>query len=354
MRLWLVFLVLLPAPVWAAPDLSSATLTCHFADANSCVLSQVVGHGPASLPLHYEDFESGNPGDVYTGYFDASAAQGCDSPKYSTARSFGNSGTQSAIVCGPVGHTEHGSSYINKKNENFNIGMYVSWWEWRHYSEGTLEAGSNKYLRFQTDGMNDGCPSFYISISAGQGAPAMMRKNNPGCSPVCDEGVVYFGAIDDQWVRYEVWWGRSIDYWTVFRHTPTGIDTFRGTNCSIVLDGTVSQMLLGQSFEEYRYVYLDNVLLAKSRARVEWGNKPSWSEVNGVGGRRYVMQVTNWSDDITFTMRRSGINDGESGWLYVVAADGSVNDTGFPVREGQIYGGDPLLPPAPPEGLRVL
>jgi hypothetical protein len=81
-----------------------------------------------------------------------------------------------------------------------------------------------------------------------------------------------------------------------------------------------------------KWVWLDNVYIDNTWARVEIGNKPTWTGCT----QREMQTPTAWSNtSITVKVNQGPFQDGSAAYLYVVDANGSVNGQGFPVTFGQ-------------------
>ena len=118
-------------------------------------------------------------------------------------------------------------------------------------------------------------------------------------------------------------------------------DTSAGTTRTVTVGGYAR----GRNSNNWRYftdIYLDT-----SWARVILGNAPTFS----ASTRRELQIPTAWSSSsISVTANLGAFSEGQTAYLYVVDANGSVNAAGFPV----VLGTAAAAPPAAPKNLRVV
>lgn len=78
-------------------------------------------------------------------------------------------------------------------------------------------------------------------------------------------------------------------------------------------------------------VWMDDIYISSSQARVEVCNSRQWSTCL----HREVQYPTAWrNDEVTFTFSRGGFASTEGLYVYVVDASGAVNEAGFPLVPG--------------------
>lgn len=76
-------------------------------------------------------------------------------------------------------------------------------------------------------------------------------------------------------------------------------------------------------------LYVDDVYLDNSLARVEIGNASTWS----ASTRKEIQIPTSWSSSaITVNVNAGNFEDEEQVYLYVVDKDGNVNENGYPIN----------------------
>jgi hypothetical protein len=92
-------------------------------------------------------------------------------------------------------------------------------------------------------------------------------------------------------------------------------------------------------------------------ARVEIGDRSSWKSCTW----REIQKPSAWSNSsITIQLNRGSFQQGQTAYLYVVDANGTVNSQGYPftVGGGGSGGSTPPPPsndpPSPPTGLKVI
>ncbi|MFA6198058.1 MAG: putative Ig domain-containing protein [Patescibacteria group bacterium] len=108
-------------------------------------------------------------------------------------------------------------------------------------------------------------------------------------------------------------------------------------NCSIGYDyhwDTVLLGLMAANVAGYYELYLDDIYIDTTQARVEIGNTSTWDTNTH---REIQIPHTTWNDDqIQFTVNQGTFTNGESAYLYVVDENGVVNTTGYPITFGGI------------------
>ncbi|MCC7257260.1 MAG: hypothetical protein IT486_02705 [Gammaproteobacteria bacterium] len=78
-------------------------------------------------------------------------------------------------------------------------------------------------------------------------------------------------------------------------------------------------------------VWMDDIYISASQARVEICDGPQWSTCL----HRDVQYPTAWrNDEVTFTFSRGGFASTEGLYVYIVDASGAVNEAGFPLVPG--------------------
>lgn len=100
--------------------------------------------------------------------------------------------------------------------------------------------------------------------------------------------------------------------------------------------------------EEYHHMYIDDVYIDNTLARVEIGNASAWSACT----ERVIQIPTSWNSNgqsITATLNQGAFPDGDA-YLYIVNADGEVNENGWLINLG---GSSDITAPNAPSGLSV-
>lgn len=101
------------------------------------------------------------------------------------------------------------------------------------------------------------------------------------------------------------------------------------------------------------YPTFDDVYIAagnSARARVEIGNKSTYTACT----KLTIASPTTWSNTrVVSTVWQGAFSSGETAYLYVIDANGSVNAQGYPITIGGGGGGGGEAP-SPPAGLKVV
>jgi len=333
----LLILIFWPSFLWAAPSITGYTGTP--AHGNELVVSgSSFGTGPT---IHkWDDFE----GETHTVGQDVGAGPGATAWSFNRAAHAKVSNT----VC-RTNSTKHALSDFDAQDA-YAIGfqyahgdtlspIYVTWW-WRWDSQG-YEASANwkphwpvvyenatpQQPRVSMCGQSE--VSYCYGIDAGtHETPEVVATN---CDPF---------PAEDEWIRYE------------FFGIESDADTANGTVVFLVQEengGTFVTVFeyegniethheaayhwTGCNFADYdsskNYaIYTDDVYIANSRARVEIGDKSTWAACT----QREIQIPSAWAaDEITFTVNAGSITNPADGnyYLYVVDADGAVNENGY-------------------------
>ena len=101
--------------------------------------------------------------------------------------------------------------------------------------------------------------------------------------------------------------------------------------------------------DTYHHIYIDDVYIDNTRARVEMCEGSLWSN----RGACNPQIPSAWSDgSISATVNGSQITDGSIVYAYVIDSSGVVNSSGFPIVFGN-SGEEDTTPPASPSGLNI-
>lgn len=164
----------------------------------------------------------------------------------------------------------------------------------------------------------------------------------------------------DTWWRVEVFFdcgtqGNSnggYDYWRHDIGSRIGDGSGNPTNSEsgqpiLLASARVNHHNIGESFFPDEYAYINNLYIDNTKARVEIGNASRWATCT----RREIQIPSAWSSSsIRVTINQGTFGSGNTGYLYVLDANGSVNPTGYPIIIG---GGGSDTPPPPPAGLKI-
>ncbi len=90
------------------------------------------------------------------------------------------------------------------------------------------------------------------------------------------------------------------------------------------------------------FTFWDDVYVDSTQARVEVGNAPTYDSCT----HREIQIPTAWSpESITITVNQGSFETGETAWLFVIDADGSVSN-GYEIQVGALMQGDATPPSA--------
>jgi len=111
---------------------------------------------------------------------------------------------------------------------------------------------------------------------------------------------------------------------------------------------TLGLMLANPMDDGVFRLYIDDVYVDDTLARVELSDEMHWEDIQGSGARSAIQIPVAWSDNsITFTANTGDFISGDSAYLYVVDENGNVNPTGYPVTIVDVSA------PASPDNLHV-
>lgn len=108
----------------------------------------------------------------------------------------------------------------------------------------------------------------------------------------------------------------------------TNVVTRSASSSGRVIDNFLLPFMADRLFNLALNVYVDDVYIDRTQARVEIGNAPTWAQCT----RREVQIPTAWSDSrITVSVHRGGFASGERAYLYVIDASGNAS-AGIPLE----------------------
>jgi len=157
--------------------------------------------------------------------------------------------------------------------------------------------------------------------------------------------------VRNGWSRLEMHLKLSNPAGTANGIAKTWMDLHSNTNASNVVTkasgntNTIYSVLLpgmmSGAAKAYK-IYIDDVYIDNTIARVEIGNASTWYACT----KREVQIPTLWSDtgtSITITLNQGSFSNLNNAYLYVIDADGNVNENGYPLSDG----GGGATPPLP-------
>jgi len=111
---------------------------------------------------------------------------------------------------------------------------------------------------------------------------------------------------------------------------------------------TLGLMLANPKNDGVFRLYIDDVYVDDTPARVELSDKRYWKDMQSSGARSAIQIPVSWSgNSITFSVNAGDFIDGDNIYLYIVNGSGNVNAEGYPVTV------EDFTQPSPPLNLLV-
>jgi len=343
----LLVLLLLEASAVAAPVVTAAEGT--FA-AGSAVTLRGSGFGakPTAAPLVYDSFEAGTLGaKVLTnratvGQWDTGA--GYDVGVYASDQAWAGAKSVKLSTAGGV------YNLSLAKNGSFST-LYMDWHVRIHYQS----VPSRNYKPFRLYGANDAMQLNSVILCNGSG----MSVEAGGSSSFWWDAT---GYSQDKWQHYQVALKESSAAGRADGIVKMYIDgVLVSTHTGVVTRSSSAhwdQIRIGHYWASDGVpdcpanaganIWLDDVFIDTSWARVEIGNAPTYA----ASSRREIQIPTAWADGtVGITVNPGAFSAGTGAYLYVTDAAGNTNAAGYPVT----IGGGAVPPPLPgvPTNLHV-
>lgn len=354
--IWLTLLALLyliPTPAEAAPEISGTTGTATHGSAMT-ITGSAFGTGDTT-PLVWDDFESGTAGQKLPASPKVGtwALSSQTVPQYSS--SYAHSGSKASYGSMAAG----GGNLYSSVQVPSGSGVltetyyYASWWGYYHANCSTK--GQIKLIQFWgTYQINDYNPGFFH----GPGSSTYIALENSGFS----ELEWLSDTKSDVWVQYQLVLKQSDANVAngIVRIYRDGALIYNKTNVKTrERSGEYWQMLIphyGMTNQsgcaDTRFVAMDDLYMNNSWARVVLGNASTYA-----ASTTFDLQPVDWtnpqwsSTSIKIKFNQGDYNAGQTAYLYVVDAAGSVNSNGFPITINSGSGGG-TTPLSAPENLR--
>lgn len=210
---------------------------------------------------------------------------------------------------------------------------------WEIVSGDPGRAGFVKMLRANgIGGFYHSRPRFYTSLWP----TASQIDSGYSYSGADADGVAYAGsnAPANTWNRMEVYYKLSspagtntgaLQTWANLVPTANLVNamTLSSSQAGQIVDNFLLPFMVANANTALQIrLYVDDIYVDRTRARVEIGDAATWS-----GCRRREVQIpTSWSDtQITVSVNQGRFANGAAAYLYVVNRDGSVNARGVPL-----------------------
>lgn len=335
--------VVLGQAAWAAPSVQSVLIT----GATITVQGGGFGVKTPAAPLLWESFEDGTAGQSITKngkWVRYPSAESTNGGLYDSKKAY--SGSLSAYSRSAAFNSANNMGHFNTSNFFFNNTSEVYYsYRWMYASIGCV-GGVTKMGRILGDNNNYN----------GSGVTAISSMN-----PSNGSGAYHFYEYDDffdiktrtyvknstpgTWARHEMFAKLSspgVANGAVFASVGFA-ESVNNTAAMTVGPGKSFQyngIILGlmsttDGASCVVDMYVDDVYLDKTRARVELGNAPTYSSCTN----REPQIPSSWSNtSITTTLNKGRFNSGDTAYLFVIDANG-VPSPGYPITIGAPTGG---------------
>lgn len=329
------------APVVAAPLITNARISGTAIAIDGSGFGIKVG----ASPVKFDDFENGiaqtalNDRDASWNIYWGTKGYGVN---YSNTYAHSGSLSVSSLIAGGESFKTNYFTYAPGSRE-----MFISYW-WRTVRGDAADTTIIKMTRICSSEAaggggvynGDGNTSLGGTYNLGGGSGPYCAYNNGVTSEVV---LKYFKAPPlNAWVKVEMYKKLStpgandgimecnllgIDY---------AIDTAamtRAAGKSFLLNTVLLGTMDGSDKTHDYEIYIDDVYIDSTRARVEIGNSATWS---GCTIRETQLPVS-WSDTVISSTIKPGLfTIAQPKYVYVVDAKGAVNQTGYPLATGTL------------------
>jgi hypothetical protein len=310
-------------------------------------------------PLIWDDFESGSNGIIIAGNapnigdaWEDEYTHSPQRPEYTNQNQRINSGLSSRhIYVNEIGW----HSSLQFTNENLPK-AFMSFW-WRYDSTGPVWSRNVKPWMVYGNLLGGTRPMVYVGLAESQGVLRSAIIDTEG-NLKSIWGETTLPVIDEEWIRFETWLELStpgvadgtFQVWTHRPYASTPIIAFEldsGENQIMTRISTGhwkewrigAYMAVDDPIEATGNVQVDDIYISNTRARVEIGNADRWSDVT----HREVQIARAWSDNsVSFELNQGGFESIAGKYIYVIDAQGRVNNIGLPLCDDC---------PLPPSGL---
>jgi hypothetical protein len=333
---------ILASHAFAAPSISGASGQVKNGGQITISGSSFGTKSPAA-PILWDQFNSGTAGQNLSSSPKWEAYKG-SGPQYSATQPYGGSGLSAHNVAryseGESSGFETAVSYFNGTDE-----LYYSFMSrytgpgdgGRVYKNGRMNTGTNRY---SGDGM--------LAISDN------YIFYRPGSSSIYPDGR-HFNSTNiasGNWQRHQMYGKLSSPSGSSNGKIWVQIASESKTYSNIVTRGSgysfkygtiiLGLMMANMNSGDVHYMYVDDVYVDKTLARVELCDASTWSNRKACD-----LQIPSaWSGtSITATVNQGAFANNSKAYLYVVDAAGNANSQGYPVTLGTpIAGGAPSVP----------
>ena len=284
-------------------------------------------------PILWNDFDSGIQGDHLEEHSDW-VSYAYDGATYSSTMPYGDNGLCAYNYHEYANAETHGFAtnyFLFPESEEIYY-SYMSRYDGtggqeRVYKNGRINSGSNRY---------NGNGSVAISDN--------YVLYNPGGSSIYPDGRRFREVELDSnnWQRHQIYGKLSDPPGTangiilaqvktekkLYENVITRREGYSYQYTSVLLGLMMANLESG----DYHHMYVDDVYVDNTLARVELCNGTNWSK----NIKCEIQTPQSWSEDsITFDFNQGSFQEGETAYLYVVNENGSVNEEGYPITIGE-------------------
>jgi len=352
------------AEALGAPSVSSITGTQQH-NSQITITGSGFGSKPQATPVLWENFEAGTSGQIIAGSKPVYGPSWTDFSTLSQSRPTFTNASQRHSLSALSSHHD----FVTAGNYNSSLKhygqystVYLSFW-WRY--ERLPGAPYSRNVKAWTEyGSQGNFPMAYTGMgdpSAGDGTIRnSVQDNNTLAGPVL-WGKTSIASIEREWVRFEMYLVQSspgtpdgvFSYWTQRPNASSPSVTLEGSNTSYTTRLTSNTWHLWEFGSYYdnnpstarAHVYIDDIYLDTTPARVEIGNASTWN----ASTRREIQTPTQWSSTaITVKVNQGSFASLANTYLYVIDSNGTVNANGYPLCSSNCPS-----PPAAPKNLRA-
>lgn len=361
--------------VYAAPSINGVSGIIQNGQSIS-ISGSGFGTKPKAAPIKFDTFEDGSNGTplysrdpswkVYDCADGGNPSGKCDHNGAIYYNSFAHSGNLSVgrhIVNGENFNTNYFS------NSQPSTEMFISYW-WRTANADTSDTSIVKMSRINSSVAAGGGGVYNGAGGTTLGGTYNLATNS---GPYCafnngtalwelfrngtDGSVAYLSAPPrNTWTRVDMYkklstpgssdGAISVNIMGTSSASNLAAPT-RASSKSFLLDTVLLGLEDGSAANHSYDVYIDDMYIDNTQARVEICNSATWSTRTNCE----VQPATTWSaTSITFTGNQGALPASSTRYLYVVDSTGAVNANGYLITFGGTSG---TLALAPPTGLRV-
>lgn len=326
-------------PPTTAPSVSNVTGNLNHGSSVTISGSGFGNKGNAT-PVKWDNFESGVLGAALStnGWIHYSSNT---SPLFSNTRAY--SGNQSAHTDMPMAADNFNTAGLRNLN---TLQLYLSCqFRWERISGSYTDGPFIKLLRANANpDFYHSRPRFYsthrLRTPAHESGYSPDQTISPEPNDIQITGT--HNLIEGQWNRLEVYYKYSdpagvangaLQTWVNLGQNANYTAVVTRANDSVsgprVIDNFLLPFMADRLQNVHLRLYVDDVYVDTTQARVEIGNAPTWDACT----QREIQIPTSWSTTaIAVTINRGTFSPGSQVYLYVVDTDGNHNSDGYALQ----------------------